>query len=131
MYKQAAQAYQKTSQVAVTPRELEATLLMKAAARLQLIKDEWDQSTLEDRDEALTYNRKLWTVLVTSATSAESPLPQEIKNNIGSLGVFVFKRTIAISSDPEPGKLDVLISINRSIAEGLRARQDAAASAGA
>ncbi len=75
MYKQAAQAYQKTSQVAVSPRELEATLLMKAAARLQLIKDEWDNSSLAEIDDALTYNRKLWTILVTSVTNPENPCP--------------------------------------------------------
>jgi len=95
---------------------------MKAAARLQLIKDEWDQSSLEEVDEALTYNRKLWTVLTTSATSAESQLPQDIKNNIGSLGMFVFKQTVAVMTTSEPAKLTVLISINRSIAEGLRAQ---------
>ncbi|MEJ8474839.1 flagellar biosynthesis regulator FlaF [Roseibium algae] len=124
MYKQAAQAYQKTSQVAVSPRELEATLLMKAAARLQLIKDEWDTSSFAERDDALTYNRKLWTILVTSATSDQSPLPLEIKNNLASLGVFVFKHTMAIIVDPQPEKLTTLISINRNIAEGLRVRPE-------
>ncbi|GAA0773532.1 flagellar protein FlaF [Roseibium denhamense] len=97
---------------------------MKAAARLQLIKDEWDNLTLEERDEALVYNRKLWTVLVTSATSAESELPQQIKNNVGSLGVFVMKQTMDIIITADPKKLDTLISINRSIAEGLRAVPD-------
>jgi flagellar biosynthesis activator protein FlaF len=122
MYKQAAQAYQKTSQVAVSPRELEATLLMKAAARLQLIKDDWEETSFAERDEALTYNRKLWTILVTSATSSESQLPQEVKNNLASLGVFIFKHTMAVMADPAPEKLTTLISINRNIAEGLRAQ---------
>lgn len=123
MYKQAAQAYQKTSQVAaVSPRELEANLLMKAAARLQLIKDEWDESSLAEKDDALVYNRKLWTILVTSATNPESQLPQDIKNNVASLGVFVFKQTMAIMTTEDSNKIDVLISINRSIAEGLRSQ---------
>ena len=124
MYKQAAQAYQKTSQVAVSPRELEATLLMKAAAKLQLVKDEWETSSFAEKDEALAYNRKLWTVLVTSATSAESQLPQDLKNNFASLAVFVFKHTMAILTDPAPEKLASLISINRNIAAGLRARPE-------
>jgi flagellar protein FlaF len=124
MYKQAAQAYQKTSQVAVSPRELEATLLMKAAARLQLIKDEWESSSLAEIDDALTYNRKLWTILVTSVTNPENPLPDQIKNNIASLGVFIFKHTMALLADPHPDKLNTLISINRSIAEGLRTRPE-------
>ncbi|ADZ69951.1 Flagellar protein FlaF [Polymorphum gilvum SL003B-26A1] len=95
---------------------------MKAAARLQLIKDEWDGSSFAEKDDALAYNRKLWTVLVTSATGAESHLPQDLKNNLASLGVFVFKHTINVLIDPAPEKLDTLIFINRSIAEGLRAQ---------
>jgi len=97
---------------------------MKAAARLQLVKDEWDATSFAEKDEALTYNRKLWTILITSATSEESELPQDIKNNLASLGVFVFKHTMAILVEPEPDKLDTLISINRNIAAGLRARPE-------
>jgi flagellar protein FlaF len=97
---------------------------MKAAARLQLIKDEWEESSFAEKDEALAYNRKLWTVLVTSATSAESELPQDIKNNLASLAVFIFKQTMNVLANPEPEKLNVMISINRSIAEGLRARPE-------
>lgn len=121
MYKQAAQAYQKTSQVAAaSPRELEANLLMKAAARLQLIKDDWDELSLAEIDDALIYNRKLWTVLVSSATSPESELPLEIKNNVGSLAVFVFKQTMNVITSQDPEKLSSMININRTIAEGLR-----------
>ncbi|MBO6893283.1 MAG: flagellar biosynthesis regulator FlaF [Roseibium sp.] len=124
MYKQAAQAYQKTSQVAVSPRELEANLLMKAAARLQLIKDEWEESSLAEKDDALVYNRKLWSILVTSATSAESQLPQDIKNNIASLGVFIFKQTMTVMTSDDSNKLTSIININRAIAEGLRAQAE-------
>ncbi|GAB4530941.1 MAG: flagellar biosynthesis regulator FlaF [Roseibium sp.] len=106
----------------MSPRELEANLLMKAAARLQLIKDEWNESSLAEKDDALVYNRKLWTILVTSATSQESQLPQDIKNNIASLGVFVFKQTMSIITTEDSSKIDVLININRAIAEGLRSQ---------
>lgn len=97
---------------------------MKAAARLQLIKDEWEESSFAEKDEALAYNRRLWTILVTSATGAESQLPQDIKNNIASLAVFIFKQTVSFLAHPAPEKLSVLISINRSIAEGLRAQPE-------
>lgn len=97
---------------------------MKAAARLQLIKDEWEESSLAEKDDALVYNRKLWSILVTSATSEESQLPQDIKNNIASLGVFVFKHTMTVISTDDANKLASLISINRAIAEGLRARPE-------
>lgn len=115
---QAAQAYDRTARATVGPRELEAGLLIKAAGRLQAIRDNWtgDAQALYD---ALYYNRKLWTVLVTSATKADNPLPQPIKQNIANLGLFIFNRTLAVQMKPEPAKLDVLVSINREIAAGL------------
>jgi flagellar protein FlaF len=97
---------------------------MKAAARLQLIKDEWEDASLAEKDDALVYNRKLWSILVTSATSEESPLPQEIKNNIASLAVYIFKQTMSVMTTDDSEKLTSIISINRAIAEGLRAQPE-------
>lgn len=114
----AAQAYSRTAQVAVSPRQLEASLLMRAATRLQNAKDGW-QPGGGDLSQALYYNRKLWSVLVTAATRDENPLPHQIKQNIANLAVFVFKRTLDVEMAPEQAKLDILISINRQIAAGL------------
>lgn len=117
---QAAQAYSKTAQATVSPRELEASLLIKAAMRLQMVKDNWSEQTNVLYD-ALYYNRKLWTVLVTSVTREDNPLPNMIKQNIANLGMFIFDRTIDIQMRPEPFKLDILITINRELAAGLSA----------
>lgn len=97
---------------------------MKAAARLQLIQDEWDETSLAEKDDALNYNRKLWTVLVTSATSDASGLPQELKNNFGSLAVFMFKQTMSVMTTNDSTLLSGMISINRTIAEGLRTQPE-------
>src|SRR5262245_56287741 len=118
---QAANAYAKVAQTALSGRELEAAILMKAATRLQRIRDDWEGQRA-DLDEALKYNRKLWTVLVSAATSPESVLPQPIKQNIGNLALFIFNQTMAVMSEPKPEKLAVLVSINREIAAGLRAK---------
>jgi flagellar biosynthesis activator protein FlaF len=118
----AASAYARVAQATQSPRELEANVLLKAASRLQAVSDDWAGRRAELHD-ALTYNRKLWTILVTSATDAESGLPQPIKSNITSLGMFVFQRTIAIVTEPAPEKLAVLVNINRELAAGLRAQQ--------
>ncbi|MBL8574523.1 MAG: flagellar biosynthesis regulator FlaF [Hyphomicrobiaceae bacterium] len=122
MYNLASQAYQKTSQATVDPRELEASLLLKAAARLQAIRDDFE-ARAKDLDPALTYNRKLWTILVTSATKSENPLPREIKQNIATLGVFIFNHTIQLMIEPRAERLAVLVNINKNIAEGLRQRR--------
>ena len=92
---------------------------MKAASRLQAIRENWDGAR-GDLDAALTYNRKLWTVLVTTVTEAENPLPAPIKQNIANLGIFVFGHTVTLMSEPAPERLGILITINRELAAGLR-----------
>jgi flagellar biosynthesis activator protein FlaF len=116
---QAASAYARVAKATQSPRELEATVLLKAASRLQAVRDDW-QGRRAELDEALTYNRKLWTILVTSVTDADNPLPQVIKNNIANLALFVFERTITVMTEPAPEKLGALVTINREIAAGLR-----------
>lgn len=116
---QAAKAYQRTSQTTVNPRELEASLLLKAAARLQAAQDNWDPAS-QELDLAITYNRKLWTLLSASVTNPENPLPVQLKQNIGNLAVFIISRSMDLLIAPEAQKLNALISINRTIAEGLR-----------
>ncbi len=119
MHNQAALAYGRTAQATIGPRELEAHLLLKAAAKLQAVKEGWSGPG-EALREALFYNRKLWTVLAEAATRAENPLPQGLKNNLGSLAVFVFRRTLDAEAQPAPEKLTALININAQIAAGLR-----------
>jgi len=116
-----AQAYSETQRTATSPRDREAMLLIKAASQLQFVKDNWDDHKQTLRT-ALTYNRKLWTVLVTSIGREENQLPIDIKNNIGSLGVFIFRQTLDLESKPVPEKLNCLISINRELAAGLHGK---------
>lgn len=119
MQQQAAAAYQQTAKKTGSPRELEASLLSKSAAQLQRIRDDWDNRSKE-LDGALTYNRKLWTVFLTSVTRDENPLPLAIKQNVANLGIFVMNQTITVLANPAPQKLDVLININKELAAGLR-----------
>lgn len=117
-----ASAYQRV-QTTLGPRQLEAHLLLKAAAQLQSFRENWSFDA-EAVSEALTLNRKLWTILGTSATEESNPLPLEIKENIANLTVFVLQRTLDIMEDPTPEKLSALITINRSLAQGLRGQGD-------
>jgi flagellar biosynthesis activator protein FlaF len=116
-YAQAARAAQTTQ----SPRDLEATILLKAASRFQIIKDNWAERE-KDLDDALTYNRKLWTILVTGITSEDNQMPLEIKRNIVALANFIFNHGFQVMAKPAPERLTVLININRDIAAGLRGR---------
>ena len=115
----AAQAYGSVAKQIANPRELEADLLLKAAARLQGIHDAWDDRKPQ-LDAALIYNRKLWTVLMTSVTEKDHPLPREIRQNVANLGLFVMNQTVAMMQDPQRERLGSLININRELATGLR-----------
>jgi flagellar biosynthesis activator protein FlaF len=123
---QAATAYTKVAQATNSPRELEAAILMKAASRFQAIRDDWDGRG-RDLFEALTYNRKLWTILVSSATEADNPLPVGVKQNVANLAIFIFNHTLAVMMQPAPERLGILIDINREIAAGLRTKPAQAA----
>ena len=117
----AAKAYGAVAKHTANPRELEADLLLDAAARLQAIRDGWDKRRIE-LDEALTNNRKLWSIFLTSATSGANPLPPQVRQNVANLGIFVFNETLAIQANPRPAALAPLININRELAAGLMGR---------
>jgi len=117
----AAQAYGSVAKQIASPRELEADLLLKAASRLQAVKDDWD-SAKGQIGEALLYNRKLWTIFLTSVTGPENPLPTEIRQNVANLGLFVMKQTLSALANPQPEQLSSLININCELAAGLVGR---------
>jgi flagellar protein FlaF len=117
----AAQAYGSVARQIASPRELEAQLLLKAAARLQTIREGWSAHRHELAD-ALLYNRKLWSVLLAAVTSDDNPLPAEIRQNVANIGLFVMNRTVELTGDPRPEALRSLITINREIAAGLLGR---------
>ncbi len=113
-------------------RSLEGKVLLKSARQLEELSKRLaagEKPTLEEVNFPLEYNRKLWMVFVNDTMNDSHPLPQEIKNNIASLGIFVFKRTIDILADPTPAKLQSLIEINRNIATGLMKQKPADKSA--
>ena len=119
MYSQVANAYQKTQQTTASPRELEASLLIRAAARLQTVHDCWDTADA-DLEGAIVFNRRLWTMLATSGTSDDNPLPREIKVNVANLAGFILAQSMRILAEPQRDKLPTLISINANVAAGLR-----------
>ena len=118
---QAAQAYAKTAQKIATPREMEADKLLYAAQQLAVVRDDWDAKQPE-LAPALLNNRKLWSVLMTSVTRPENPLPAAMRQNVANIGIFVMKQTMAVMDDPKPEKLGSLINLNRELAAGLLGR---------
>lgn len=121
MQRNAATAYQQVGRQTTNPRDLEANLLSKSASNFQRLRDDWDNVPRADLAAALQFNRRLWTVFMTSVTRPDSSLPVELRQNVANLGIFIMKHSLQLQLSPLPQKLDVLININRQLAAGLRA----------
>lgn len=120
-YAQAAAAYGSTTTI-TDMRTLEATILLKAANKLEDLSKrlkEGPKPKLEEVGDTLEYNQKLWQFFINGIRDESHPLPLEIKNNIATLGLFVFKRTMELLIETTPEKMQALIDINRNIASGL------------
>lgn len=114
-------AYRTVEMATLSPRELEASVLVKAAMRLKAIRDDWQQEAADDvLKDALDYNQKVWTFFQVELSLETNQLPDEIKRNLLSLSLFVDRRTFDALAYPAPEKLDALININLNIAAGLR-----------
>ena len=122
MQQQAATAYQQVGRQTTSPRDLEANLLSRSATTLQRIRDDWNNTPRNDLATALQFNRRLWTVFMSSVTGPESQLPQDVRENVANLGIFIAKHMLALQIEPAAQKLDVLININRQLAAGLRSQ---------
>ena len=104
----------------VEARELEAALLVRASLMLKECQNEWGQEGHASRlEDALKFNQRLWTVFQSELMTENNPLPEEVRRNLLNLSWFVDKRTFETLATPEVSKLNVLIDINRHIAEGL------------
>jgi flagellar protein FlaF len=113
-------AYQNVEKATLSGRELEASVLNRAAMRLTMAKQHWDSPEHDSElDEALRYNQRLWTLFQAELSMESNPLPVEVKRNLLQLSAYIDKRTFDIMSFPERDKLDILISINKNIAAGL------------
>ena len=109
--------YRQPSRQGGSPRETEGRALLEAARRLTAVQQEpVDREALL---ENVRLNWRLWTIFQSEASSPDSPLPEDIKANVVKLCNFVDKHTVQILSEPDPGKLDILINSNRNIAAGL------------
>lgn len=112
--------YRSSQRLGGEARQTEARALMETARALADAQENMDD--LGAYRAALRLNWRLWTIFQSDVSSADNPLPQEIKQNILNLSVFIDKHTVDALANPEGRKLKVLIDINRNIASGLMTR---------
>jgi flagellar protein FlbT len=115
------QAYRRAANDIAGPRELEASLLLQAAAKLQAVQNSWKE-TPGATNEAVLFNRRLWTVLLDSLIQDKDRLPATLRENLKTLGAFVMCETFSLVTKPQQKHFENIININRRIAAGLRSK---------
>lgn len=117
----AVQAYRRAANDIAGPRELEANLLLQAAAKLQAVQTSWKEKPGATK-EAVLFNRRLWTVFLDSLIQDKDRLPASLRENLKTLGAFVMCETFSLVTKPQQKHFENLININRRIAAGLRSK---------
>jgi flagellar protein FlaF len=113
------QAYQKTQRTFSNPRDNEYRLFAQITAALIDAKDlaRTDQRLIN----ALSRNRQLWSALATDCSSQDNRLAAALRAQFISLSLWVNRHTSEVMRKRE--SVVPLIDINRTIMEGLAAKQ--------
>ncbi len=123
-YGKAAQNYATMGTRQDDTRSTEAKALLKAAKMLQDVQADWGNGGQKKIEETLKHNRQIWVLFYDNALSNDDPSrPANLSTNVVNLANFIFKRSMEILAAPEPEKLNILININREVANGLMARK--------
>ena len=120
-YRRAAGAYSRGNRANTDPRRLESDVLLQAAQHLDELRRRLSPDLYGELEPALLHNRKLWTIFAAEMANDASELPIELRNNVASLAVFVFKRSLELLMRPAAEPIAALVKINRTIAAGLLA----------
>ena len=102
-------AYSRHQAEALTGRALEAAIFDRCALEMHLIK-------------VLDRNREFWAMCVASCAEDTSPLPYELRVNIGQLAVFIEAQMRKALVEQDVKALEPIIFINRHLAAGLRGK---------
>jgi len=108
-------------------RELEASVLFRAAQKLRHCASTWQDNPTAEFDDDLTdslqFNQRLWSFLQTELSNPANALPETLRLNLLRLGKFIDKRIFTLFAGG--GTMEDLLSIarvNERIAEALQAQ---------
>lgn len=113
-------AYLSVEKATLSGRELEASVLEKAADMLAQARQGDGGQGATQIENAVRHNLRIWTLFQAELLNPEHEMPTELRQNLLNLTAFIDKRSLELIADPQPEKLDILIAINRNIAAGLR-----------
>jgi flagellar protein FlaF len=119
---QSLRAYESVSSTTTqSGREIEATVLTKAARKLKKCQEDWDAPDRNNRlEEALKYNQRIWSIFQSELSREDHQLPKKLRLDILRLAAFIDRRIFETMAFPAPDKLNIVIDINNNLAAGLR-----------
>lgn len=121
MHQNPINAYTINQKEGLSGRELEASVLARAGQMLKSAKDNWGGPDHEQKLlEAVKFNQKVWSFFQAELSDPENPLPENLREDILNLSLFIDKRLFEVLAFPDPEKLTIVIEINFNIAAGLR-----------
>lgn len=117
------QAYQTASSRTEDPKTTEYRLLGQVTRALMELEGT-DRLEIRKRAQILDWNRRVWSAFAADCASEHNQLPDQLRANIISLAIFVSKETSQAMRGHSD--LETLISINRTIMQGLAPQTEAA-----
>ncbi|WP_321391746.1 flagellar biosynthesis regulator FlaF [Emcibacter sp.] len=118
------EAYQKTQQATEAPSQTEYRIFAEVTRALIDAKDL--PKTDKRLHDALYRNRRLWSTLATDCAVEGNKLPDMLRGQIISLSIWVGKYSSQVARGED--SIDVLVSVNRNIMDGLAAQASLASS---
>lgn len=109
--------YQRASHEVASPRETEAQAFTMVNRRLTEAGDDFA------RIRALNRNHQLWSLLLKDIALSSNGLPEEVKQQIASLGLWAMRySTLAIARSLP---IAPLVAVNQNMIDGLSTRPSA------
>jgi flagellar protein FlaF len=116
------QAYQRVAAQTETSRETEYRLFGQVTRAL-IEAAQLDVSDIRGRIDALDWNRRLWATLASDCAGEGNALPEALRAQIISIGIWVARYTSDVMRKGE--KIQPLIDVNRAIMQGLQGQKAA------
>ncbi len=113
------QAYRKAQTSNERPSQVEYRLFAQVTNSLIQAKERGVRDV--KMIEALDWNRRMWSTFSTDCGAEGNQLPEQLRASIISLSIWVSKHSSAVMRGSED--IEDLISINRTIMEGLAAQE--------
>ena len=120
MFQNSLNNYREMHKESLSGRELEASILTRAAHMLRNVQENWEAPERDEKLlEAIKFNQKVWSLFQAELSDPDNPLPLNLKQDILNLSIFVDKRLFAVLANPCRDDLTIAIDINLNIAAGL------------